>query len=314
MIDFDDITAAAERIDQYVRHTPLMAATALAEPPTDAAMWLKLESLQPSGSFKVRGATNKLLATDREALRSAGVVTASGGNHALAVARQAQLFGARAMIYVSESATPAKIEKLKALGATVKVVGAVWDETQVSALAYARRTGAVYIHPFADPLVVAGQGTVALEMLADNPYLDTVLIAVGGGGLISGMSVALKALKPSVRIIGIEPVGAPTLYRSLEAGRVVRLDRVTTRVATMAAAETDPAVFELARRGIDEIVLVEDEEMLEAARWLWFELGLGVDLSGAAAVAALRTGKVRLGADRVVGVLICGAGPDGIVG
>ena len=131
--------------------------------------------------------------------------------------------------------------------------------------------------------MLAGQGTVALEILDQNPALDAVLVAIGGGGLITGMAVALKALKPSISIIGIEPTGSPTFHASLKAGKVVALDRVTTRVATMACAKTEPAVFELSRHAIDEIVLVDDDEMLDASRWLWFELGLAADLSGAAA-------------------------------
>ncbi|WP_306118896.1 MULTISPECIES: threonine/serine dehydratase [unclassified Roseitalea] len=312
MIELDDIKTAAERIAGHVRRTPLMAATALEAPPTRAALHLKLECLQASGSFKARGATNKLLATPPEALK-AGVVTASGGNHGLAVARAARSIGASATIFVTTSTTQAKVDKLNALGADVTVIGSVWNETNEHALAFADRHGAAYFHPFADPLVVAGQGTLALEILDQNPGLDTVLIAIGGGGLITGMSVALKALKPDIRIIGIEPVGAPTFHASVAAGGVVALDAVTTRVATMACAKTDEALFERARPLIDEIVLLEDAEMLDAAKWLWFEMGLAADLSGAAAVAALRTGKVALPPDAVACALVCGAGPDALM-
>jgi len=313
LITLDDIKAAAQRIAPYVRHTPLLHAEALGDRPTDASLFLKLECLQATGSFKARGATNKLLSTPKAEL-AGGVVTASGGNHGLAVARAARLAGVAATIFVPSNAAPAKIDKLRKMGATVEVVGSVWNETNLHALAFAEQRKAAYFHPFADPLVVAGQGTVALELLEDNPDLDTVLIAIGGGGLVTGMAVALKALKPSIRIIGVEPVGCPTFHASLAAGKVVRLDAVTTRVATMACAETDPTVFETSRRAIDEVVLVEDEEMVDAARWLWFELGLAADLSGAAAVAALRTGKLRFGAQNTVCALVCGAGPEGLAG
>lgn len=311
MITFDDIYAAAARIAPHIRRTPLLHATALDNPPTRASLWLKLECLQATGSFKARGATNRLLATPTAEL-TGGVVTASGGNHGLAVARAARIAGVPASIFVPTNASPAKIEKLRKLGATVEVVGSVWNETNVHALAFAERHGAAYFHPFADPLVLAGQGTVALELLESNPDLDTVLVAIGGGGLITGMSVALKALKPSIRIIGIEPTGSPTFHASLAAGEVVALEKVTTKVATMACAKTEAAVFELSRHAIDEVVLVEDEEMVDAARWLWFELGLAADLSGAAAVAALRTGRLKLDADRNVCALVCGAGPEAL--
>ncbi len=311
MITLDDIQAAAERIAPHVRRTPLLEVTALENPPTPASLWLKLECLQATGSFKARGATNRLLATPADEL-AGGVVTASGGNHGLAVARAARIAGVPAMIFVPTNASPAKIDKLRKWGATVEVVGSIWNETNVHALDFAERNGAAYFHPFADPLVLAGQGTVALELLEANPDLDTVLIAIGGGGLITGMSVALKALKPSVCIIGVEPTGSPTFHASLAAGQVVTLDKVTTKVATMACARTDPAVFELSRDAIDEVVLVEDAEMLDAARWLWFELGIAADLSGAAAVAALRAGRLDLDAGRKVCALVCGAGPEAL--
>ncbi|MBL0373307.1 threonine/serine dehydratase [Rhizobium sp. KVB221] len=313
MITLSDIQDAAERIAPYIRRTPLMEAVATGSKPTEAQLFLKLECLQATGSFKARGATNKLLTTSAEAL-SAGVVTASGGNHGLATARAAQMAGVTATIFVPTNVAPLKVEKLKRLGANVHIVGSIWNETNEHALDFADTTGAAYFHPFADPAVLAGQGTLALELLAENPDLDTVLIAIGGGGLITGMSVALKALKPSIRIIGIEPVGCPTFHASMAAGKVVRLPEVTTRVATMACGETDRGVFELSRHAIDEIVLVEDDEMVEAAQWLWFEFGLAADLSGAAAVAAMRQERITFNADQQVCALVCGAGTEGLAG
>lgn len=311
MITLDDIRAAQARIAPHVRRTPLFEATALASPPTPARLFLKLESLQASGSFKARGATNKLLQMEMQAL-ARGIVTASGGNHGLAVARAARSAFVPATVYVPTNITPAKVAKLRALGATVEITGSVWNESNRLALEFAERTGAAYFHPFADPAVVAGQGTVALELLEQGEAPDAVLIAIGGGGLITGMATALKALSPRTRIIGIEPVGAPTLHASMQAGRVVELAKVTTRVATMACARTDDALFDVARKLIDEIVLIEDEAMVEAARCLWNELGIAADLSGAAAIAALQAGAVSFGAGQSVCALVCGAGPEGI--
>ncbi|MEW9808274.1 threonine/serine dehydratase [Mesorhizobium sp. ZMM04-5] len=311
MISIDCIRAAAGQIAPHVRKTPTIAVEAVSEPVTDARLMLKLECLQATGSFKARGATNKLLSMPREAIAN-GIVTASGGNHGLAVARAARIAGVPAHVFVTESATAEKREKLKRWGAEVSVLGAIWNETNEAALAFAEEEGAAYFHPFADPAVVAGQGTVALELLDTVPDVDTVLVAVGGGGLIAGMSVALKALKPSVRIVGIEPVGSPTLKACLDAGRLVRLDSVTSRVATMSCGMTDQKIYETVRDHVDDIVLIDDEAMLEAARWLWFELGIASDLSGAAAIAALRSGRVTFGRDETVGALVCGAGPDGI--
>ncbi len=313
MIEIEDVHSAARRIASHVRRTPLMETIAVEQSPTEANLFLKLECLQVTGSFKARGAISKLLATPKSKL-SAGVVTASGGNHGLAVAHAARIAGVPATIFVPKTTSPAKIERLRDSGARVEVTGAVWNETNPVALKFAAEHGAAYFHPFADPLVMAGQGTMALEILEQNPDIDAVLIAIGGGGLIGGMSVALKALKPSIRIIGIEPVGCPAFHNSLVAGHAVDLDEVTTRVATMACATTDRQVFALVQPAIEEIVLVEDDEMLEASRWLWREMGLAADLSGAAAMAALLTGRIKFSAGKNVCALVCGAGPDGITG
>jgi threonine dehydratase len=311
MIELEDVRVAEKRIAGQVRRTPVMEASALQQQVSQARVSLKLELLQATGSFKARGATNKLRATSAEHLQK-GIVTASGGNHGLATARAGKLAGVPTTIFLPENVSPPKVAKLKKWGADIRITGKVWDESNVAALKFAEETGAAYFHPFADPLIAAGQGTLGLEILDDLPSIDTILVAIGGGGLISGLSVAMKALKPSLRIIGIEPVGAPTLHDSLEAGRVVTLEKVTTCVPTMAAARTDERVFEIVRRHVETVVLLTDDEMKEAARWLWFELGIAADLSGAASIAALMTGKFRAAAGSHVCALICGAGPDGI--
>ena len=312
-VSLNDIRQAQSRIAPHIRKTPLMEATIVAEPPTPARVWLKLENLQVTGSFKARGATSKLLTLPPDEL-AAGVVTASGGNHGLATARAANMAKVPATIYVPENVASYKVDKLRAMGAKVIVTGSVWNETNQFATAFAEETGAAYFHPFADPAVVAGQGSLALEILEERPGLTAVLIAIGGGGLITGMAIALKALKPTIRIIGVEPVGCPTFHASIEAGHVVPVEKVTTRVATMACAETDPEVFELSRSLIDEVVLIEDEEMVSAARFLWSEFSLAADLSGAAAIAALRTRRVAFSECDEVCALVCGAGTEGIPG
>jgi threonine dehydratase len=207
--------------------------------------------------------------------------------------------------------SPAKVLKMKEWNARVEVVGDVWDQANVAALDHATESGAVYFHPFADPLVVAGQGTLGLEILDEIGDMDAILIAIGGGGLISGVATAIRARRPSVRIIGIEPTGSPTLKASIDAGRVVTLPEVTTRVPTMACRRTDERIFEVIRRSVDEIVLVSDAEMAEAARWLWFEMGIAADLSGAASLAALRQGLPGLEGAKHVCALVCGAGAEG---
>jgi threonine dehydratase len=311
VIELADIRAAERRLAGEVRRTPLVAATQLRRPITAATLTLKLELLQATGSFKARGATNKLLGTPRHEMEN-GIVAASGGNHGLAVARAGATAGVPTTIFLPANASSAKLEKLRSWGAETRIVGDVWDEADVAARAFAAERGAAYFHPFADPLVVAGQGTVGLEILADDPGVDVVLVAIGGGGLISGVSVALKALKPAVKIIGVEATGSPTLKSAVDAGRVVTLDRVTTSVATLACARTVDPVFAVVRDNVDDIVLVDDEEMRDAAHWLWFEMGLAADLSGAAALAALQTSRLEFPADTRVCAIVCGAGADAL--
>ncbi|WP_395010483.1 threonine ammonia-lyase [Devosia sp.] len=313
MITLADVQGAAHNIAGRVRRTPVLAADNLKSPLSDGVkVVLKLELLQVTGSFKARGATNRLLATNAATLQR-GIVAASGGNHGLATARAGFVSGVPVTIYLPDNATPAKIEKLRQWGAETRIVGSVWHEANAAALEHVARTGAAYFHPFGDPLVVAGQGTVALEVLEQVPDVDVMLVAMGGGGLVSGVATALKALRPQARVVGIEAAGCPVLLKALEAGKNVGLERVTTSVATMACAKTEDAIFEIVRDKVDEIVLVDDEEMRAAARWLWFEMGLAADLSGAAAIAALRQGRVRLRPGETVCAIICGAGPDALL-
>ena len=311
-VTLDDVRAATSRIAGRVRRTPILRARPLRDWPLDAELTLKLESLQATGSFKARGATNKLLTLDPAAV-ARGLVTASGGNHGLGVAYAAWQARVPARIYLPTSTPPAKAEKLRAWGAEVVMHGAVWDEANDEATAAAGRDGLAYVHPFADPAVIAGQGTTALELLEDAPELDALVVAIGGGGLIAGAALAAKAVKPSIRVIGVEPVGAPTLKESLAAGRLVTLERIATEAGTLAPRRSAELNLELVRRHVDEIVLVSDDEMRRAARWLWFECAVAAELSGAAAVAALLSGAWTPPAGASIGALVCGAGPDGLV-
>jgi threonine dehydratase len=314
MITIADVESARQRIAPYLRRTPALPLSQTRDRlGADARITLKLECLQAAGSFKARGAMNRLLGAGHEPPK-AGLVTASGGNHGLAVARTAYVAGIPAKVFLPRTVSPEKVAKLKEWGAEIEVVGHVFDQANAAAMDYAGQRGALYIHPFADPLVVAGQGSLGLDILEDIPDVDTVLVAIGGGGLIAGVSTAMKARKPKARIVGIQAVGAPSMKASLEAGHVVTLPEITTKVATLAARRTDDRVFELVRRNIEEVVLVSDEEMLEAARWLWFELGIAADLSGAASIAALRNGRVKPRVGEHVCALICGAGSEGAVG
>jgi len=314
IVELDDIRTAADRIAGKVRRTPMILASNFQSGLSDSySLMLKLELLQVTGSFKARGATNRLLALNHADI-ARGIVTASGGNHGIATARAGYMAKVPTTVFLPTNASPAKIEKLRAWQADVRIIGSAWHESNIAALEFQRQTGAAYFHPFADPDVVAGQGTVGLEILDDLPDATTVLVAMGGGGLIAGVATALKALKPGVRVVGIEAEGSPVLLRSLEVGRNIQLERVTTSVATMACSKSDQRIFETVRDRVDEIVLVSDNEMLAAARWISFEMGLAADLSGAAALASLREGRFRPQPGEVVCVIVCGAGPEAIVG
>ncbi|MGG6238012.1 threonine ammonia-lyase [Nodosilinea sp. AN01ver1] len=309
-----DVKAACGRIAPYIRHTPLVPAIALKQPISGCPnLWLKLDCLQVTGSFKARGAVNTLKSLSEAELQR-GIITASGGNHGLAVAYAGGLAQVPATIYLGRNVPAAKAERLRQWGAQVVFEGNDWDDANRAAMAIAHAQGLTYIHPFNDPRVIAGQGTLALEILTDLPQVDTLLVAIGGGGLISGISLAAKAIKPGIRIVGIEPVGAPTLKTSVEAGQIVELEATPTLANTLAPRRTEALNLEIIRRCVDSFVLVSDEAMAEACRWLWFELGVAAELSGGAAIAALMTGQYQPRPGEVVCALICGTGTAGLDG
>lgn len=310
MITLDDIRTAHSRIQAYIRRTPVIAVHPVKNPPGGVeSLYLKLENLQIIGSFKARGAVNKLLSLPQEQIQR-GIVTASGGNHGLGVAYAGWLAKAPVKIFLPNSTPQSKANKIAAWGVEVIYEGAVWDDANRAALACAEQEGLAHFHPFADPMVIAGQGTVALEVLDSLPDIETLVVAIGGGGLISGISLAARALKPDIRIIGVEAIGAPTLYESLRANRLVELAEITTVAGTLAPRRSEQINLDIIRQNVDEIVLVTDDDMREAARWLWFEMGIAAELSGAAALAAIMTGKVSI--QGITCALVCGAGTDGI--
>lgn len=313
MFGLSEVRAARTRIGTEARRTPLWTPTAFQPLPgtSGATLHLKLEHLQVSGSFKARGAFSKILSLSSDQLAQ-GVVTASGGNHGVAVAHAAWRLGIAATICLPQTVHPDKIARLEKLGARVVLAGDRWDAANREALAIAASTGMAYVHPFADPEVAAGQGVIALEIFEDMPQVDTIIVAIGGGGLITGIAAAAKELKPSVRIVGVEPVGAPTMKVSIDAGKVVPLETLSTAAVTLAAGYTDPFNLDVVRRAVDELVLVSDDDMRAAARWLWSEFAIGAELSGAASAAALLSGAAKVAAGENVCLVVCGAGRDGL--
>jgi threonine dehydratase len=326
-VDLEAMHAARARIAGHVVTTPLARLRAGKVPPgkgdvargiadvpvTDTRLasdlLLKLESLQVSGSFKARGAVNKVLSLAPEVVRR-GLVTASGGNHGLAVAYAGRVLDVPTTVYLPSRTSPAKAARIEGWGARVVRHGDVWDDAHAAALEHAARDGLTYVHPFADTAVVCGAATIALEILEQAPEVDLFIVAIGGGGLASGVAAAAKLLRPDIRIIGVEPEGAPTLAASLRANEVVELAEIRTAAGTLAPRRSDVLNFSIIRAAVDEIVLVSDDEMRAAARFLLTEIGIGAELSGAAALAAFLSGRVPAAKNPCA--LVCGTGTDAL--
>lgn len=309
-LPLEQIEAARARIAGYVRHTPMLPAPQLRAGRADAQalptqLRFKLENVQVTGSFKARGVFNNLLQLD-DAQRARGVITASGGNHGVALAYGAWRLGLPAIVYLPERASADREARIAAWGAQVIRHGAAWDDANERALQHAAEAGLTYIHPFDAPGTLAGQGTLGLELLDDVPEMDCVLIAIGGGGLIAGMAAAIKQCRPKVQIIGVEPVGAASMTNSLRAGALTPLPTVTTIADTLAPRSVSERTLALTQRYVDRVELVEDAEMITAMRWLWQECNQLVEPAGAAVLAALQNGSVDLSGFKHPVALICG--------
>lgn len=302
----EDIRAAARRIAPYVRRTPTLAL----RPTYDTArgdLVVKLESVQHTGSFKPRGAFNALLSVSAEE-RARGVAAVSGGNHGLGVAFAARSLGTHVTVFLPAYASPGKRQRIAALDATI-VLSDTIAECFERATAHIAATGAVFVHPYAEPLVVAGQGTVGLEFIEDGGALDALVVAIGGGGLISGMAIAATTLRPDIRIYGVEPYGAAAMHAAQQAGEPVRLEKLESVAAdSLGAPEAAPLTLAAVQRHVTALVRVPDDAIIEAQRWLWRELNVVVEPGGAAALAAYLTGAVP--SDGRVGVLLCGGNAE----
>ncbi|WP_341719083.1 threonine ammonia-lyase [Micromonospora sp. FIMYZ51] len=290
LVSLDEVRAARALLTGVTRTTPLEPSRPLTDVLGGPA-WLKCENLQRAGSYKVRGAYVRIARlSERE--RARGVVAASAGNHAQGVALAAGLVGTRATVFMPVNATLPKVAATKRYGAQVELFGATVDEALVAAQAFAERTGAVLIHPFDHPDVIAGQGTVAMEILEQCPEVQTIVTGVGGGGLVSGMAVAAKALRPDVRVIGVQAAEAAAFPPSLLAGEPVRLDTFATIADGIAVGRPGEVTFAHVRKLVDEIVTVTEEDISRALLMLLERGKQVVEPAGAAGVAALLAGAV----------------------
>jgi threonine dehydratase len=299
-----DFRAAHELVREHAYWTPLMTSRSLSEA-AGCRAYVKAESLQRTGSYKIRGPLNKLSQlTDEE--RQAGVICSSAGNHAQGVALAAQLHGVRAVVVMAENATPSKVAATRGYGAEVVQHGSIWDEANEKALELVQTEGLTYVHPFDDLHLITGQGTLGLEIHDDLPDVDVVIVPIGGGGLISGVSMALKALKPSVRVIGVESAGAPAMKRSVEAGRRVVLDEVTCRIDGLVVKQVGEKTFEIVSRFVDDIVTVPDEQVYEALIWTLSRTKIVIEGAAAAPVAALLQGLIPVTPEDTVVCVLSG--------
>jgi threonine dehydratase len=298
------VERAARELATYLPPTPLQYSRAFTHK-AGCHVHIKIESIQPIRAFKVRGALTKIMRLHPEK-GSAGVITASAGNHGQGVAYAAAVFKIPATVYVPETANQLKVEAIRRLGATVVPAGRNYNDAYLEAMRHQEQGGATFVHAFNDPDVIAGQGSIAVELLNDLEHFDTVLVPIGGGGLIGGIAMYLKQKRPGVRVIGVEPAGADGMRRSLEAGRVVTLDRVNTIADGLAASAPGQLTLELAQRYVDEVVLVQDDEMLRAIRLLFEWEHLLAEPAGAAALAALLYHYSPAPNERVV-VILSGA-------
>ena len=308
MLSLADIREARERVSGVARHTPLERSRSFSEM-SGADLHLKLENFQRTGAFKIRGAMNRIR-TLSDAEREAGVVTASAGNHAQGVALAASRAGVDATVVMPKFAPVSKVKATRGYGASVRLEGVDYDEAQAYAHQLEREEGRTYVHAFDDPVVMAGQGTLGLEIVDDCPELDTVVVPIGGGGLISGVAVAIKEQLPDARVVGVQAEGAASAAKSLEAGEVTEIDSVDTiadGIATRSVGEGTLAVME---QYVDEVVTVDDREIALALTLLLERAKTLVEGAGAVALAAVLSDAFEYDDGETVVAALCGGNID----
>ena len=303
-----DFREVRDRISPHIHRTPLLTSTILSER-TGLEVRLKAELFQKTGSYKIRGPLNRFaLMSDEEKAR--GVICSSAGNHAQGVALAARMHGIPAVVVMAENATPSKIAATRGYGAEVVLHGSIWDEANERALELVEERGLTYVHPFDHPDLIAGQGTLGLEIAEDWPAVEVVIVPIGGGGLIAGVSMAVKSLLPRARVIGVESSGAPAMQRSLAAGERITLERVDCTIDGLVVKRVGEHNFSVARRFVDEVVTVPDEAIFEALVWIMSYCKLVPEGAAAAPVAALLQERLDLAPGTRVACVVSGGNVD----
>ena len=308
MLTLSDVLAARETIKDAVRVTPVFSSTQLGAR-IGATLWLKAESLQKTGSFKPRGALNRVRNTPRAELER-GLITVSAGNHAQGVAWAAREAGVPCTVCMRANASHSKVAATRGYGAEVLLIEGSVPELFAEAERLAVERGLLLVHPYDDELIMAGQGTLGLEIVEQVPDVDVVVCSVGGGGLLSGVALAVKSLKPSVRVYGVEPTGAASMRRAWDAGEPVALERVVTIADGLAAPGAGAHCYALARQYVDDILVVTDDEIIAALKDILVYAKLYVEPGAAASVAALLTGTVPVQNGETVVAVLSGGNLD----
>jgi threonine dehydratase len=298
-----DFEEARARIAPHIKRTPLLSSRQLSEL-TGFEARLKAELFQRVGSYKIRGPLNKFALMPEEQKRR-GVVCSSAGNHAQGVALAARIHGIRAVVCMAENATPSKIAATRGYGAEVVLHGSIWDEANEKAKELVQRDGLTYVHPFDDEQLIAGQGTLGLEIAQDWPDVEAVVVPIGGGGLISGVAMAMKSHNPRVRVIGVESSDGPAMKRSLDAGQLETID-CRTVIDGLRVRRVGEINFSVVQRFVDEIVTLPDAQIFEAVIWVMERCKLVVEGAAAAPVAALLHGLIDLPPESRVAAVLSG--------
>jgi len=303
-VTYEDVLEAYRRIAPYIKRTPVETSRTFSKM-SGYEVFMKLEVLQRTCAFKIRGALNKILSLNEEQLKR-GVIACSAGNHAQGVAYSARLRGTKAVIVMPEGTPRPKVEATKGYGAEVILHGTVFDEALEYTMMLVRKYGYTFVHPFDDPYVIAGQGTIAIELFNQVKELDAIVVPIGGGGLISGIAVAAKEINPRIKIIGVQSKGAPSMKISIDKGEIVKLPYVNTIADGIAVKRPGELTFKIISEIVDDIVLVSDDDIMQAICLLLFRNKILAEPAGVAGLAAILFADIELPAGSKVATLISG--------